>query len=71
MHLEGALTPHVLFKLASKNSISLPQDDKAFQSPAALLQRYDTFTSLDDFLQYYYIGMRVLVDASDFELLAW
>lgn len=71
MHLEGALTPQVLFKLAAKNKITLPVEDQAFSSPEALLKRYDSFTSLDDFLHYYYIGMSVLVDASDFESLAW
>ncbi|WPA99555.1 uncharacterized protein RHO25_004173 [Cercospora beticola] len=71
MHLEGALTPEVLFTLASKNNITLPSDDPAFASPGRLLQRYDNFTSLDDFLHYYYIGMSVLIDASDFESLAW
>lgn len=40
MHLEGALSPHVLFQLAEKNQIKLPQDDDAFQSPEALLKRY-------------------------------
>jgi adenosine deaminase len=29
------------------------------------------FTSLDDFLHYYYIGMSVLLHAADFEALAW
>ncbi|KAF2209216.1 hypothetical protein CERZMDRAFT_47646 [Cercospora zeae-maydis SCOH1-5] len=71
MHLEGALTPEVLFALASKNKIPLPHDDQAFASPESLLQRYDNFTSLDDFLHYYYIGMSALIDASDFESLAW
>ncbi|CAK4030056.1 adenosine deaminase [Lecanosticta acicola] len=71
MHLEGALTPHVLFQLASKNNITLPPDDPAFSSPETLLARYDQFTSLDDFLHYYYIGMSVLIDASDFESLAY
>ncbi|KXT11192.1 hypothetical protein AC579_831 [Pseudocercospora musae] len=71
MHLEGALTPEVLFKLAAKNNISLPADDGAFTSSDALLARYHTFTSLDDFLHYYYVGMSVLIDASDFETLAW
>jgi adenosine deaminase len=70
MHLEGALTPAVLFTLAKRNNISLPTDDEAFASPEALLARYDRFTSLDDFLHYYYIGMSVLVEASDFEDLA-
>lgn len=71
MHLEGALTPQVLFKLAAKNRITLPQDDEAFNSPEALLERYQRFTSLDDFLHYYYIGMSVLITHSDFEDLAW
>nr|POE85228.1 adenine deaminase [Quercus suber] len=71
LHLEGALTPAVLFELASKNKITLPGDDAAFASPEALKERYNHFTSLDDFLHYYYIGMSVLVDASDFEALAW
>ncbi|KAF2120303.1 hypothetical protein BDV96DRAFT_322953 [Lophiotrema nucula] len=71
IHLEGALTPPVLFQLAQRNNITLPQDDDAFQSSEFLLQRYQRFTSLDDFLHYYYIGMSVLIHASDFEALAW
>jgi adenosine deaminase len=71
IHLEGALTPEVLFMLASQNSITLPQDDPAYASPETLLERYTRFTSLDDFLHYYYIGMSVLINASDFEALAW
>ncbi|KAF2265236.1 adenosine deaminase [Lojkania enalia] len=71
IHLEGALTPPVLFHLAKRNSISLPSDDNAFSSPESLLERYGRFTSLDDFLHYYYIGMSVLIHASDFEALAW
>ncbi|KAK5122639.1 hypothetical protein LTR85_003902 [Meristemomyces frigidus] len=71
MHLEGALTPSVLFQLAAKNKIQLPSDDPAFTSPSTLAERYNQFTSLDDFLHYYYIGMSVLMDASDFEALAW
>jgi adenosine deaminase len=70
MHLEGSLSPEVLFTLAKRNNITLPQDDDAFQSPEALLARYNRFTSLDDFLHYYYIGMSVLISDSDFEDLA-
>lgn len=50
MHLEGALTPEVLFQLASKNGVSLPIDDAAFGSAEALAERYSRFASLDDFL---------------------
>ncbi|KAL9619160.1 MAG: hypothetical protein Q9160_006169 [Pyrenula sp. 1 TL-2023] len=73
LHLEGTLEPPLLFKLASENGVSLPssQDDPAFTSVETLLERYQGFTSLDDFLHYYFIGMTVLVKASDFEALAW
>jgi adenosine deaminase len=72
LHLEGALEPTLLFKLAEKNGISLPspEADPAFASVDALLKRYAAFTSLDDFLHYYFIGMLVLVNTSDFEALA-
>lgn len=70
IHIEGALTPELLFSLAAKNNISLPNDDPAFASPAALTERYRHFASLDDFLHYYYIGMSVLITPQDFEALA-
>lgn len=73
MHLEGALEPSLLFNLAEANAISLPSpdEDPAFTSPETLFERYRDFTSLDDFLHYYFIGMSVLVKLSDFEDLAW
>ena len=71
MHLEGSLSPELLFSLAKQNVIALPQDDPAFQSAEALYARYDRFTSLDDFLAYYYIGFSVLINAADFEALAF
>lgn len=72
MHLEGSLEPSLLFKLAAENDIRLPSEsDPAFASIETLLERYKHFTSLDDFLHYYFIGMSVLVKASDFEALAW
>jgi adenosine deaminase len=71
IHLEGALSPALLFKLAKQNNITLPQDDPAFATPDSLLSRYREFTSLDDFLQYYYIGMSALIHSADFEALAW
>jgi len=70
IHLEGALTPELLFDLAKKNGITLPSNDDAFTSPTTLTERYRNFSSLDDFLGYYYIGMSVLIHASDFEALA-
>ncbi|MCJ1226875.1 adenine deaminase [Toensbergia leucococca] len=73
IHLEGALTPDLLFTLAARNNIALPAEttDPAFASPTTLLARYDDFASLDDFLQFYYIGMSVLLHVEDFEQLAW
>ncbi|KAI4224409.1 MAG: hypothetical protein L6R36_004672 [Xanthoria steineri] len=73
MHLEGSLSPNLLFLLAQRNDIGLPssEDDPAFASPETLLERYAHFTSLDDFLHYYFIGMSTLVTARDFEELAW
>lgn len=70
-HLEGTLEPDLLFSLATRNNITLPQDDPAFQSISTLLARYRRFTSLDDFLHYYFIGMSVLITAADFEALAY
>jgi adenosine deaminase len=72
LHLEGTLEPSLLFSLAKENGISLPsaESDPAFASIDSLLKRYAAFTSLDDFLHYYFIGMSVLVKAADFEALA-
>lgn len=70
-HLEGTLEPDLLFELAARNNISLPKDDSAFESQESLLARYRRFTSLDDFLHYYFIGMSVLISANDFEALAY
>ncbi|KAL8662209.1 MAG: hypothetical protein Q9202_004891 [Teloschistes flavicans] len=73
MHLEGSLSPSLLFSLAQRHSVSLPSpdEDPAFASPSALRDRYARFTSLDDFLRYYFIGMSALIHAEDFEALAW
>ncbi|KAL9584881.1 MAG: hypothetical protein Q9212_001843 [Teloschistes hypoglaucus] len=73
MHLEGSLSPSLLNSLAHRNCLSLPSpdEDPAFASPSALTDRYARFTSLDDFLRYYFIGMSALIHAEDFEALAW
>lgn len=71
-HLEGTLEPSLLFTLAARNNITLPMDDDpSFTSVKTLLQRYRQFTSLDDFLHYYFIGMSVLITSDDFESLAY
>ncbi len=72
MHLEGSLEPSLLFELAEKNGIKLPSDkDPAFASVNSLLERYKHFSNLDDFLHYYFIATSVLINASDYEALAW
>lgn len=71
MHVEGSLLPETLFELARRNKITLPQDDPAYASKEALAERYKHFTSLDDFLHYYYTGMSTLIHQSDYEDLAW
>ncbi|OAQ61076.1 adenosine deaminase [Pochonia chlamydosporia 170] len=70
LHIEGTLEPALLFSLASKNNIPLPPDP-VYTSSETLVARYQRFTSLDDFLHYYYLGMSVLITAQDFETLAW
>ncbi|KAL9089765.1 MAG: hypothetical protein Q9165_005559 [Trypethelium subeluteriae] len=49
----------------------LPSTDPAYKSPETLLARYSRFSSLDDFLQYYYFAFSVLIHEVDFESLAW
>lgn len=72
LHIEGTLSPSLLFRLAEANKITLPSStDPAFASIEALSSRYERFTSLNDFLNYYYIAMSALITASDFELLAF
>lgn len=71
VHIEGTLEPTLLMTLAARNNVALPTDDPAYASEAALLARYERFTSLDDFLHYYYLAMSVLRTERDFEDLAW
>jgi adenosine deaminase len=73
LHIEGSLSPSLLFSLATKNAISLPDPavNPSFTSPTTLEQRYENFTSLNDFLHYYFIGISVLLHSSDFESLAY
>ncbi|KAL9098365.1 MAG: hypothetical protein Q9163_005966 [Psora crenata] len=73
VHLEGALEPSLLFDLAARNGITLPSvaDDPSFSSVSSLLDRYNRFTSLDDFLHYYFVGISCLIRPQDFEDLAW
>ncbi|GKU11486.1 unnamed protein product [Fusarium langsethiae] len=70
LHIEGTLEPELLFALAKKNGIDLP-NDPVYESADKLRERYGRFTCLDDFLHYYYLGMSVLITENDFETLAY
>lgn len=65
LHIEGTLEPELLFKIAKRNQISLP-----YKSVAALRQAY-RFNNLQDFLDIYYQGARVLETEHDFFDLTW
>lgn len=73
IHLEGCLTPALVFRLAAKNNISLPsvEEDPSYESPETLAKRYEHFDNLEDFLQCHYRAMKVLVSRDDFEALGW
>ncbi|PBP18217.1 adenosine deaminase [Diplocarpon rosae] len=73
LHIEGSLSPSLLFRLAAANKISLPSNDTdpSFASPEILEDRYTRFASLNDFLHYYFIGMSALITEADFESLAY
>ncbi|KAE8151159.1 adenine deaminase [Aspergillus avenaceus] len=70
VHLEGCLTPDLIFELAEKNNVQLP-NSPAYESVEALHDRYGHFSNLDDFLSFYFTGMSVLHHESDFADLAW
>ncbi len=64
LHIEGALEPETVFKLAERNRIALP-----YASIEALRRAYD-FKDLQDFLDLYYQATQVLLTAQDFYDLA-
>jgi adenosine deaminase len=65
LHIEGTLEPELMFALAKKNQINIP-----YQNVEAVKKAYN-FTSLQSFLDIYYAGAAVLIDASDFFELTW
>jgi adenine deaminase len=64
IHIEGSLEPELMIALAARNGVSLRYGDVA-----ALKQAY-RFGNLQDFLDLYYEGMRVLLHEQDFYDLA-
>lgn len=65
LHIEGTLEPEMMFKLAQRNDIELPYD-----SVDEIRDAYH-FTKLQDFLDIYYQGARVLQTEQDFYDLMW
>ena len=65
IHIEGSLEPEMMFRLAQRNTVSLPYPDVK-----AILKAYN-FNCLQDFLNLYYKGMSVLLNEQDFFDLTW
>lgn len=68
LHIEGTIEPSLVYGLARRNNISLP--DKFPSTVEACEHKYANFENLQDFLDHYYIGMSVLVTENDFYDLA-
>ena len=60
LHIEGTLEPAMLMILAEKHQVDLPY------STAADVERAYDFGGLQSFLDLYYLGASVLIDAGDF-----
>lgn len=65
IHIEGALEPQLLLKLAERNQVKLP-----YTSEEAVRAAYH-FTDLKSFLDAYYTGIKVLITEEDFYELTW
>jgi adenine deaminase len=65
LHIEGTLEPEMMLRLAQRNNVALPY------ATVELIREAYRFTSLQDFLDLYYIGMSVLRSRQDFFDLAF
>jgi len=65
VHIEGTFEPELMFKIASRNHISIKH-----KSVEELKKAYD-FTNLQHFLDIYYEGASVLITKLDFYDLTW
>jgi len=65
LHIEGSLEPELMFELARRNRVSIP-----FASVEEVRAAY-AFSNLQDFLDIYYEGAKVLLTERDFEDLAF
>ena len=60
LHIEGTLTPELMFKLAKRNNVKLPH------TSVEEIQKVYSFNCLQDFLDIYYQGASVLLEEIDF-----
>lgn len=65
LHIEGSFEPELMFEIAKRNGISLDYD--SIQS----LKKAYQFNNLQEFLDIYYTGAKVLLHEQDFFNLTW
>ncbi len=65
LHIEGTFEPELMFAIAARNRVRLP-----YASVEEVRAAY-AFSNLQDFLDLYYAGASVLVEARDFHDLTW
>jgi adenosine deaminase len=65
LHIEGALEPDLLFKLAKRNDIQIP-----YKNINEIESAYN-FKNLESFLNIFYQGSKVLIKEQDFFDLTW
>ncbi len=65
LHIDGALSPQLMFDLAARNKILLPYQD------VAEIEKAYQFSDLQSFLDLYYQGAGVLQTEQDFYDLTW
>ncbi len=65
LHIEGTFEPELMFKIAQRNGIKID-----FDSVEELRAAYD-FNNLQEFLDIYYAGAKVLIHEQDFYDLTW
>jgi adenosine deaminase len=65
LHIEGTFEPELMFRIARRNQINIK-----YKSVAELRKAYN-FSNLQDFLDIYYEGAKVLLKERDFYDLSW
>ncbi|WP_253255978.1 amidohydrolase family protein [Formosa algae] len=60
LHLEGSFEPELMFEIAKRNNITLDYDT------VESLKKAYKFNNLQEFLDIYYLGAKVLIHEQDF-----